>query len=77
MSWAANEFESLDLGDFRRNRRAIRLTEKLSAKLTASIPSSCGDRTDTIGAYRFVDNSRMTRHIGTPHLELGYPHGRP
>lgn len=34
---AATEFESIDLGDLRRNRRAIRLIERLSAKPTASI----------------------------------------
>lgn len=53
MSWATTEFESLDLGDPRRNRRAIRPMEKLSAKPTASIPGACGDWADTIGAYRF------------------------
>ena len=43
MIWAATEFESIDLGDPRRNRRAIRLIERLSAKPTASIPQACGD----------------------------------
>ena len=37
MSWAATELESIDLGDPRRNRRAIRLIERLSAKPTASV----------------------------------------
>lgn len=46
---AATEFESMDMGGPRRNRRAIRLIERLSAKPTASIPQACGDRADTMG----------------------------
>ncbi|MEY3123486.1 MAG: Transposase DNA-binding [Pseudomonadota bacterium] len=43
----------------RRNRRAIRLMEKLSAKLAARIPAPCGDWADTIGAYRFFNNEEV------------------
>ncbi|NMM05902.1 transposase DNA-binding-containing protein [Polaromonas sp.] len=42
MSWAATEFESIDLGDPRRNRRTIGWIERLSAELTASIVQACG-----------------------------------
>ena len=49
MIWAATEFERIDLGDARRNRRAIRLIERLSAKPAASIPQACGDWADTMG----------------------------
>lgn len=59
MSWAATEFESMDLGDPRRNRRAIRLIERLSAKPAASIPQACGDWADTMGAYRFFGNEEI------------------
>ena len=70
MSWAATEFESLDLGDPRRNRRAIRLVEKLSAKPTASIPGACGDWADTIGAYRFSSNEEVEwPAILAPHIQ--------
>ena len=70
MSWAATEFESLDLGDTRRNRRAIRLMEQLSAKPTASIPGACGDWADTIGAYRFFNNEDVEwPAILAPHIE--------
>jgi hypothetical protein len=34
MNWAATEFEHIDLGDPRRNRRAIRLVERLSHFIT-------------------------------------------
>jgi hypothetical protein len=70
MSWAATEFESLDLGDPRRNRRAIHLIEKLSAKPTASIPGACGDWADTIGAYRFFNNEAVEwPAILAPHIQ--------
>lgn len=42
MSWAAEEFREIDLGDERLDKRAIVLMDKLSARPTASIPSACG-----------------------------------
>ena len=59
MSWAATEFETIDLGDARRNKRAIRLVEHLSGKPTASVPQACSDWADTIAAYRFFDNEAV------------------
>jgi IS4 transposase len=56
MGWAGTEFETIDLGDERRNKRAIRLVERLSAQPTASVPQACGDWADTMAAYRFFDN---------------------
>ena len=70
MSWAATEFEGIDLGDPRRNWRAIRLVESLSAKPTASIPQACGDWADTMAAYRFFGNDEVEwRDILAPHIE--------
>ncbi|WP_460427999.1 transposase DNA-binding-containing protein [Azotobacter armeniacus] len=37
MSWAAGEFETIDLGDKCLSRRAVLLVEP-----TASIPAACG-----------------------------------
>ena len=59
MGWASTEFETIDLGDARRNKRAIRLVERLSAQPAASVPQACGDWADTIGAYRFFDNEAV------------------
>ena len=42
MSWAATEFETIDLGDPRLNRRVIKITEDFSAKPTVSITQSGG-----------------------------------
>ncbi len=59
MGWASTEFETIDLGDERRNNRAIRLVERLSAQPTASVPQACGDWADTIAAYRFFNNEEV------------------
>ena len=42
MSWAAQEFEGLELGDARRIQRLIQLVDDLSAQPTGSIPLACG-----------------------------------
>jgi hypothetical protein len=59
MGWASTEFETIDLGDERRNKRAIRLVERLSAQPTASVPRACGDWADTMAAYRFFNNKEI------------------
>jgi hypothetical protein len=59
MGWAHTEFETIDLGDARRNKRAIRLVERLSAQPTASVPQACGDWADTMAAYRFFNNEEI------------------
>lgn len=53
MSWAAEEFAELDLGDKRLNRRLVKLAETFSRQPTPSIPAACGGWADTQGAYRF------------------------
>lgn len=70
MTWAATEFETLDLGDARRNQRAIRLMDSLSANPSASIPQACGDWADTIAAYRFFGNDEIAwSDVLTPHIK--------
>ena len=70
MSWATAEFDSLDLGDPRLNRRAINLIGDLSAKPTASIPQACGDWADTQAAYRFFANDKVDwQAILAPHIK--------
>ncbi|WP_426149123.1 IS4/Tn5 family transposase DNA-binding protein [Polaromonas sp. DSR2-3-2] len=74
MSWAAPEFESIDLGDPRHNRRANRLIERLNAKSTASIPQACGDWADTMAAYRFFGNEGISGLCQGEDLERRYEH---
>jgi hypothetical protein len=52
MSWAAEEFKGIDLGDKRLDQRAILLAERLAEKPTASIPGACNGWSETQAAYR-------------------------
>ena len=61
MSWAAEEFETLDLGDARLNRRAVLLAERLAQKPGASIPNACQNWSETVAAYRcFLSNEDVS-----------------
>ena len=59
MSWAADEFKEIDLGDARLNKRAVRLVEQMAAKPMASIPQACGGWSETQAAYRFFAQEEM------------------
>ena len=54
MSWAATEFKSLDLGDGRRNRRAIWLVGSPSVNSTVGILQAWGDWADTMAGREVV-----------------------
>jgi hypothetical protein len=70
MSWAAEEFREIDLGDERLDKRAMVLMDKLSARPTASIPGACGGWAETQAAYRFLSNDGVTwEGILTPHWQ--------
>ena len=58
MTWAAQEFETVELGDKRLNNRLVKLVQQLAANPTASIPGACGGWGDTAAAYRLLDNER-------------------
>ena len=58
MSWAEEEFKTLDLGDGRLNARAVLLAERLSSKPTESIPNACSGWAETQAAYRFLSNTK-------------------
>ena len=57
--WVDEEFEALDLGDPRRDRRARELLKRLAAKPTVSIPGACDGWTETMAAYRFFGNEEV------------------
>ena len=60
----------MDLGDKRRNKRAIKMMEVFSAMPTGSIPQACGDWADTLGASRFFDNDAFEwTDILQPHIQ--------
>ncbi len=69
MSWAAEEFKGIDLGDKRLNKRAYLLAEQLAAKPTASIPAACGGWAETQAAYRFMAQDKVEwTDILAPHI---------
>jgi hypothetical protein len=68
--WAYKELAGVNLGDVRRNKRAKRLLTRLAEKPTASIPHACHNWAETLGAYRFMENSTFEwRDIMRPHWE--------
>jgi hypothetical protein len=54
--WAREELEGLNLGDARRNERAKTLLARFAENPTASIPLACRGWSETLGAYRFMEN---------------------
>ena len=60
MGWAEKEFETIDLGDVRRERRAVLLAERLGQKPGASIPRACENWAETTAAYRFLGRDEVT-----------------
>ena len=70
MPWTQTEFEQLDLGDARLNKRARLLMERIAADPTASVPQACHGWGETIAAYRFFDNEKVQWHaILEPHWQ--------
>ncbi|WP_258193373.1 transposase DNA-binding-containing protein [Paraburkholderia sp. BL25I1N1] len=66
------EFETLDLGDPRRDRRAKELVKRFASRPTASIPGACEGWAETMVAYRFLGNERIDwRDMMQPHWEPG------
>ncbi len=69
-SWVEEEFEGLDLGDPRRDRRAKALLKRLAAKPSESIPGACDGWGETIGAYRFLGNPEIDwTDVMAPHWQ--------
>jgi hypothetical protein len=56
MNWAEQEMRDVDLGDKRRNARAVRLLEALSNQPDSSIPVACARPADQKAAYRHLDS---------------------
>ncbi len=60
--WAEQEFGGADLGDWRLNRRLIRIAACFLRQPTASIPKACGPWSATKAAYRFFSNPGLKSH---------------
>ena len=60
LSWAEQEFESIQLGDERRHKRLHRLSCDFYARPEANIPQACGSVAATKGAYRFFAHKQVS-----------------
>jgi len=58
--WSEKEFEEINLGDERLNRRIIKLAEELSKQPQAFINQASEDWADAKAAYRFFDNEKVS-----------------
>ena len=66
--WSEWEFEQVNLGDQRLNKRLKQLAEDLSAVPEATINQASQDWVATKAAYRFFDNDKVTsEQILSPH----------
>ncbi len=58
--WASNEAETANFGYKRLNDRMETLLKQLGDNSTESIPTACGGWAETLAAYRFFDNEKVT-----------------
>jgi hypothetical protein len=69
-AWVDEEFETLDLGDPRRDRRAKELVKRFASRPTASIPGACEGWAETMAAYRLLGTERIDwRDMMQPHWD--------
>jgi hypothetical protein len=70
MSWAAAEFNDVDLRDRRLDRRTVLLAERMAANPRASIPQACAGWAETQAAYRLLAQDDIEREgILAPHWQ--------
>jgi len=70
MTWAKEEFKTVDLGDKRLNKRLFLLAERLAESPSASIPGACSGWAETQGAYRFLSQDGIGwEDVLAPHFE--------
>ncbi len=58
--WALNEFAQAKMPDHRHRRRLQIMASAFAQKPTAPIPQACANVGEAKGAYRFVENDRIT-----------------
>lgn len=69
-NWAEAEFDTVDLGDKRRNKRLIELAKQRAGRPNGSISSSCGSAAAIKAAYRLLDNEAVgAEEILSAHYE--------
>ena len=69
-SWAEEEFSTLRVYDNRLKQRLYRIAQDFYNRPQANIPEACGSKVQTIGAYRFFKNKKVTMEVVlTAHTE--------
>lgn len=69
MSWVEEEFETIDLGDHRLNRRAIYITESLGLAPGRTIPQTFQAWNEIKACYNFFDNKLVSEQkLLSPHI---------
>jgi hypothetical protein len=68
--WAAQQYVSVELGDKRRNRQAVKMAAMMVANPAGSLPEQMGSRSSLDGAYRLLNNERVSMaQLLAPHLK--------
>ena len=68
--WVLDELKAADLADKRLDKRFLEIVDKLGKHSTASIPAACGGAAETMAAYRWFDNEKVTfEKVLHPHIE--------
>jgi Transposase DNA-binding len=66
--WVAGEMAESQMHDARHAKRLATLLARLSEQSVSSIPSACRGWTETVAAYRFLDNP----HVGFEEMLSGH-----
>ncbi len=71
--WVVEELKDVNLEDKRLNDRMAQVLDQLGGHPSASIPGACNGWAETLAAYRFFDNPKVTfEKLLEPHIEASY-----
>lgn len=59
-AWVKEELSSINLSDSRLGERMHKILDRLGSKPGVSIPAACNGWDETLGAYRFFNNPKVT-----------------
>lgn len=71
--WVVEELKDVNLEDKRLNDRMAEVLGQLGGHPSASIPAACNGWAETLAAYRFFDNKKVSfEKLLEPHIEASY-----
>jgi len=72
-SWVVDELKDVNLEDKRLNDRMVQILDQIGGHPNASIPAACNGWAETVAAYRFFDNKKVSfEKLLAPHIEATY-----